>query len=84
MAISERFGFGLNVIVGIHAIPFQNITNLEVLGVRILPTNLDSERNIIIDLGINSDTFEVRAVFRDETLTAQTLTGQRKQHMEAL
>lgn len=52
---------------------------IDVTGIKILKNNLEGERIALVDLTFAGQVFQLRLVFRDETLMARTLTGQAKQ-----
>lgn len=82
MAVEERFGVGPGIIVGVQARPITGITDLFILGVRVLKTNIAEERHIVLDLQVDNDLFEMKMVFRDETLSARDFVGKVKKKNE--
>lgn len=80
--IEERFGVGPGIVVGVQAKPIENITDLFVLGVRVLKTNIAEERHVVVSFQVESDLFELQMVFRDETLSAKDFLGKTKKKNE--
>jgi hypothetical protein len=78
MALSERFGLGQAIILGVQARPVENVTTLTVEGVKILNTNLEDERTGFVDIFLDGNFFELKFTFRDETLSHRTFTGAQK------
>jgi len=77
--LSERFAFGMSMAVGVQAEAMSGIDFIEIVGVRIQQTNIETERNIIIDLVIDGNLYEVFVKFKDETFANRTLVGKPKQ-----
>lgn len=62
--------------------PIKNVRSITITGIRIVPTNLQAERNILVSLDVDGASFELKLQFEDETLTDRTFTGKRKQRAE--
>lgn len=75
---NERFGYGMNMAVGVQAEAMQNITEVFVVGVRVEQTGAEPERNIIVDLVVDGEAYELGLKFRDETFNERTLAGREK------
>ncbi len=80
--IEERFGVGPGIIVGVQARPIENITDLFMLGVRVLKTNIEEERHVVVSFQVESDLFELQMVFRDETMSGKDFLGKTKKKNE--
>lgn len=75
MPISERFGSGLKMVLGVQARIISGITTLTVNDVQIRRSNLGPERNCTVELLVDSDTLDFTLSFTDDTLEHRTITG---------
>jgi hypothetical protein len=84
--LSETLRFEVSTVDAVAATFQCNITayevdwvpNIEVTGMKVLKTNLESERITLVDIFFGGSSFELRLVFNDETMTSKTITGRDK------
>ena len=60
------------------------LPNVQITGLELRNNNLVNARSAIASLTFAGEQFQLRLVFRDETLAAQTITGQEKQKTETM
>lgn len=78
MPLSERFGFGLGFAIGVQAEALAGTSIVEVTGIQIVQSNLDTHRVVKVGLAIDGEFFILELNLHDETFTDRTLTGKQR------
>lgn len=79
MAISELFGHGNGLSVGVQATPFLNVSAIDLIRVRVENTGSAAQRRIIVQFLVDGEAYELELLLTDDTYDARTLTGGSKE-----
>ncbi len=75
MALSELFGSGHGLIVGIQIVPGAGVTDHTATSAVVLPVSTPHERNVILTFVINGESYELDCRFSDETYHTRDIDG---------
>ena len=75
MALVRRYGGGLGTTVGITLRPITGDPALDVLGIKVVSSNLEPRRSIRVEILVEGNSYVMDMVFWDETYQDRTDTG---------
>jgi len=78
VALSERFAGAMGTMLSVQAATITGITTINIDGLKIFPTNFNSERIGSLHLTIDGDQYLISFKFTDETLDGRNLRGKQK------
>lgn len=78
MALVESFVSGMGTILGVQAVPIQNITDITIVEMRIVQDQSAAERKGAIRLLVDGVVYDLFFTLSEETYDNRTLEGARK------
>lgn len=82
MPLSERFGHGQGLTLGVQIRAVSGVTTFSVTSVTLFNTDLDARRRGQVLLTVDGDNFQIDFHFTDEVYEGRTLTGQLKRKQD--
>lgn len=80
--VSERFGNGLKLVLGVRAQDISGVTTLVVDDVQVRRSNIQPERNATAVVLVDADQLDIRIEFQDDSLEHRTILGGSKERFE--